>query len=313
MTLALAALSHAPSFGNVDPGGSIFQEIQAAIVEVQDFVTDFNPDVVIAIGPDHFNGVLYSMMPPFAIGAQAEGIGDYGTLAGPVPVDSEAARKLHALMLEKKIDVARSEKLKIDHGLMQPMEFVFGHGFKQPFVPIFMNALGLPLTPMSRVREFGEALGQSALELNQRVLILASGGISHNPPIPRWDGAPGTMQERLIQYSPSREEREEREQKIINGIQAIADGKRSSEPLNQEWDELLLNTFRSGNMTDVDQWANDWFIAEGGSAAHEMRTWIAAFSALGMQGDYKMDVDHYWAVPTWGAGFGICAASGVGA
>lgn len=310
MTLAVAALSHAPSFGNVDPGGTIFAEINGAIVEVQKFVEEFDPELVVVLGPDHFNGVLYSMMPPFAIGAQAEGVGDYGTSAGPLSVDSEAARKLHALILEQGIDIARSEALKVDHGVMQPMEFVFGHGFNRPFVPIFVNALGLPLTPMSRVREFGEALGRAILEMDQRVLVMASGGISHNPPIPRWDGAPGTMQERLIQYSPSREEREEREQKIITGIQAIADGKRSSEPLNEEWDELLLNTFRSGDLTQVDAWANDWFIAEGGSAAHEMRTWIAAFSALSVAGDYQMDVDHYWPVPTWGAGFGICAASG---
>lgn len=309
MSLAVAALSHAPSFGNVDPGGTIFQEINDAIGEVQEFVKNFDPEVVVVLGPDHFNGVLYSMMPPFAVGAQAEAIGDYGTKSGPMPVDSEVARQLHSLILEQGIDIARSESLKIDHGVMQPMEFVFGHGFDRPFVPIFVNALGLPLTPMQRVREFGEALGRAATALDKRVLIMASGGISHNPPIPRWDGAPGTMQERLVQYSPSREEREEREQKIIRGIQAIADGKASSEPLNQEWDELLLETFRSGNLTDVDKWANDWFIAEGGSAAHEMRTWIAAFSALSTAGEYQMDVDHYWPVPTWGAGFGISAAS----
>ena len=311
MTLALAALSHAPSFGNVDPGGDTFAQIQGAIGDVQEFVKDFDPELVVVLGPDHFNGVLYSMMPPFAIGAQAEGVGDYGTKAGPLSVDSESARRLHALVLEQGIDVARSEALKVDHGVMQPMEFVFGHGFELPFVPIFVNSLGLPLTPMRRIREFGEALGRAAQEPDKRVLLMASGGISHNPPIPRWDGAPGTLQERLIQYSPSREEREEREQKIIRGIQAIADGKASSEPLNQEWDELLLDTFRSGDMTAVDQWANDWFIAEGGSAAHEMRTWIAAFSALSVQGEYQMDVDRYWPVPTWGAGFGICAARGV--
>lgn len=311
MTLTVAALSHAPSYGNVDPGGTTFEEIESAVGEVRAFVEQVDPEVVVILGPDHFNGVLYSMMPPFAVGAQAEGVGDYGTKAGPLPVDSEAARRLHALILEQGIDLARSEALKVDHGVMQPMEFVFGHGFDRPFVPIFVNALGLPLTPMSRVREFGEALGRAALELDKRVLIMASGGISHNPPIPRWDGAPGTLQERLIEYSPSREERAAREQKIITGIQAIADGRRPSDPLNQEWDELLLDTFRSGDLTKVDAWANDWFVAEGGSAAHEMRTWIAAFSALSAQGEYKMDIDHYWAVPTWGAGFGIVAASGV--
>ncbi|MFC5502507.1 3-carboxyethylcatechol 2,3-dioxygenase [Lysinimonas soli] len=308
MTLAVAALSHAPSFGNVDPGGSTFAEIQSAIGEVQAFVADYRPDVVVVFGPDHFNGQLYSLITPWAVGAVAEGVGDYGTTEGPLPVDSETARALHALVLEQGIDIGRSERMRVDHGVVQPLDFVFGHNFTQPIVPVFVNSLGLPLTPMYRVRELGEAFGRAAQQLDKRVLFLASGGISHNPPIPRWDGAPGTLQERLIQYAPTREERQERERKIITGIQAIADGKAPTDPLNEEWDELLLGVFRSGDLTQVDAWANDWFIAEGGSAAHEMRSWIAAYAALSTAGPYHFAVDHYWAVKTWGAGFGIQAA-----
>lgn len=308
MTLAVAALSHAPSFGNVDPGGTTFADINAAIEEVKSFVKAFDPEVVVVFGPDHFNGQLYSHISPWVVGAQAEGVGDYGTTAGPIPVDSEAARALHALVLEQGIEIARSERMRVDHGVLQPTEFVFGQPFTQPIVPVFVNSIGLPLTPMHRVRQMGEAFGKAALELDKRTLFVASGGISHSPPIPRWDGAPGTLQERLISYAPTREERAEREQKIITGIQAIADGKAPSDPLNQEWDELLLATFRSGDLSAVDAWANDWFIAEGGSAAHEMRSWIAAYSALSAAGGYQMTVDHYWPVETWGAGFGIQAA-----
>lgn len=311
MPLAVVAMSHAPSFGNVDPGGSTQAEIDAAIVEVQQFTSAFDPEVVVVLGPDHFNGQLYSLITPWVIGAQAEGVGDYGTTEGPVPVDAEFARALHAAVLEQGIEVGRSEKMVIDHGILQPVDFIFGTPLSQPIVPVFINSLGMPLTPMERVRLFGEALGRAAAETGKRVLFLASGGISHSPPIPRWDGAPGTLQERLISYAPTREERLERERRIVEGIQAIAEGKKSSEPLNEEWDTLLLDVFRSGDLTQVDVWANDWFLAEGGSAAHEMRCWIAAYAALSVAGKYRMEVDHYWAVPTWGAGFGIQAASSV--
>lgn len=310
MSLAVVAMSHAPSFGNVDPGGSIKSEIDSAIVEVQDFVKKFDPEVVVVLGPDHFNGQLYSLITPWVIGAKAEGVGDYGTTLGEVPVDADFARALHGAVLEQGIEVGRSEKMVIDHGILQPVDFIFGTPLSQAIVPIFVNALGFPLTPMQRVRAFGEALGKAAAETGKRVLFLASGGISHSPPIPRWDGAPGTLQERLISYAPSREERLERERKIVTGIQAIADGKAPSDPLNEEWDTLVLDVFRSGDLTQVDAWANDWFLAEGGSAAHEMRTWIAAYSALSTAGDYEMSVDHYWPVETWGAGFGIQAAIG---
>ena len=308
MTLAVAALSHAPSYGNVDPGGSTFDEINQAIIDVRAFVEGFDPEVVVVFGPDHFNGQLYSLMCPWVIGAQAEGVGDYDTTGGPIPVDAEVARQLHSAVLEQGVDIARSERMTVDHGIMQPVDFVFGQPLTRPIVPVFVNAVGFPLAPMRRVRELGEAFGKAAQSLDKRVLLMASGGISHSPPIPRWEGAPGTLQERLIAYAPTREERAERERMIVAGIQAIADGKAPSDPLNKEWDELVLGVLRSGDLAEVDDWANDWFLAEGGSAAHEMRTWIAAYAALGTAGRHEMVVDRYWPVETWGAGFAIQAA-----
>ena len=308
MTLAVAALSHAPSYENVDPGGGVREEIDAAIGEVRDFVAEYDPDVVVVFGPDHFNGQLYSLITPWAVGAQASGVGDYGTTEGPLPVDSDTARELHRLVLEQGIDIGRSERMTVDHGVVQPLDFVFGKAFTQPIVPVFVNSVGIPLTPMSRVRLMGEAFGRAAQQLDQRVLFLASGGISHNPPIPRWEGAPGTLQERLIAYAPTPEERYEREQNIIVAIQAVADGRAPSDPLNEEWDTLVLDTFRSGDLSPVDAWRNDWFIAEGGSAAHEMRSWIAAYAALSTAGEYRFAVDRYWPVQGWASGFAVQAA-----
>ena len=308
MSLAVAALSHAPSFGNVDPGGTTFAEINTAIEDVKTFVGEFDPEVVVVFGPDHFNGQLYSNISPWVVGAQAEGIGDYGTTEGPIPVDSEVARELHARVLEQGIEIGRSERMKVDHGVMQPVNFLFGMELSRPIVPVFVNSLAVPLTPMDRVREMGEAFGRAAQALDKRVLFVASGGISHDPPIPRWEGAPGTLQERLIDYAPTREERMARETMIVTSIQKIADGGGSSDPLNEEWDGLLLDTFRSGDLSPVDAWDNGWFLAEGGSAAHEMRSWIAAYAALSTAGAYEFPVDRYWAVKSWAAGFAIQAA-----
>lgn len=311
MSLAVAALSHAPSFGNVDPGGTTLAEIMASIQEVRTFIEHFAPEVVVVFGPDHFNGQLYSSIAPWVIGAQAEGVGDYGTTEGVINVDGETARRLHAAVLDQGIDIARSERMMVDHGVMQPVDFLLGKRHTPPIVPVFVNAIAFPLTPMKRVREMGEAFGKAALQLGKRVLFIASGGISHSPPIPRWEGAPPELKARLVSYAPTREERRMREQAIVDAIQRIADGKGSGATLNEAWDTLLLDTFRSGDLSPVDTWDNEQFVIDGGSAAHEMRSWIAAYAALSTAGKYKLPVDRYWAVRRWGAGFAVqagCAA-----
>lgn len=308
MSLAVVAMSHAPSFGNVDPGGTIFQDINASIDEVREFVEDFNPDITIALGPDHFNGVMYEMMPPFCVGAQASGVGDWGTTAGPLPVDSDTARELHRLILAEGIDIARSEKLKVDHGTLQPLEFIYGEEFKNSFIPIFVNSVGLPLTPMNRVRLLGEALGRAAISLNKKVLLFASGGLSHNPPIPVWDDAPEKVREKLVHSNMTPEQRGAKESRMLKNIQKFADGEAPDQPLNADWDNEVLDVLRSGELGAVDNWTNEWFHNEGGSGAHEVRTWIAAFSALATAGPYEFVVDGYWPVETWGAGFGVVAA-----
>ncbi|HEY4536623.1 MAG TPA: 3-carboxyethylcatechol 2,3-dioxygenase [Enteractinococcus sp.] len=313
MSLAVVAMSHAPSFGNVDPGGTIFEEINESIDQVRTFVEDFKPDITIALGPDHFNGVMYEMMPPFCVGAQASGVGDWGTTAGPLPVDSEVARELHRLILEDGIDIARSEKLQVDHGVLQPLEFVYGEDFKESFVPIFVNSVGLPLTPMNRVRLLGESLGRAAQAMGKKVLLFASGGLSHNPPIPVWDSAPEDVRENLVTLNMTPEQREAKETRMLANIQKFADGEAKAQPLNEEWDTTVLQVLRDGNLSEVDHWTNEWFHTEGGSGAHEVRTWVAAFSALATAGPYEFVVDGYWPVETWGAGFGVVAASTVGA
>lgn len=309
MQLAVAALSHAPSFGNVDPGGTTLDEIKACIQEVRAFIEHFDPEAIVVFGPDHLNGQLYSNIAPWVIGAQAEGVGDYGTTEGHINVDGETARQLHAAVLAQGIDIARSERMTVDHGVMQPVDFLLGRDNTRPIIPVFVNAIAHPLPPMKRVREMGEAFGKAALQLGKRVLFIASGGISHSPPIPRWESAPAEVKARLVTYAPTREERGAREKAIVDGIQKIADGKAPSLPLNEAWDTLLLDTFRSGDLSPVDSWDNEQFIIDGGSAAHEMRSWIAAYAALSMSGKYKLPVDRYWAVKTWGAGFAVQAGS----
>ena len=64
MTLALVTMSHSPLLELVDPPAEVKAEVEAAFEEARAFVKDYDPDLVINIGPDHYNGFFYDIMPP---------------------------------------------------------------------------------------------------------------------------------------------------------------------------------------------------------------------------------------------------------
>lgn len=317
MEFAVAAMSHAPTFGRVDPGGTIFEEINDAIERVRKFAAEFDPEVIVSFGPDHFNGVLYEMMPSFAIGAQAEGVGDWGTRRGPLPVDSATARALHAAVLAQGIDVPRSERLKVDHGMLQTIEFIFGSDLPRPFVPVFVNCVGKPLGPMRRIRLFGEAIGVTAATLGKRVLFTASGGLSHDPPVADFETAPPAVRERITHADVTPEQVAEREATIMAAAIQQARGEGGFKQVNEAWDREILRVLASGDLAPADRWTNEWMTGNGGSGAQEVRSWLAAFAALSAAsssagGSYATVEENYWASGPWGAGFGIVTAKGTG-
>lgn len=309
MTLALCALSHSPLFGINDPGPETLGGVTAALDAMRSFVRDFDPGITIVFGPDHYNGVFYDMMPAFCIGSGASSVGDWGTEPGPLPVDRAAARRLTRAVLDAGVDVAQSERLHVDHGITQPLEFLFGKGSTRPVIPVFVNAVGLPLGPVQRVRLLGEAIGREVGSWDQRVLVIASGGLSHDPPVPRLEGAPPEVVARLIDgRNPSPEARAERQRRVIQAGKAHAQGDGSFQQINPEFDALVLDTLASGRLADADGWTNDWIQRSGGHSGHEIRAWLAAFAALSARGSYRVTHRWYWPVKEWMTGFGMMTA-----
>ena len=88
-------------------------------------------------------------MPPFCIGYAAESIGDYGSQAGRLDVPEDLARALAEAVIGDGIDLAVSLDMQVDHGAVQPMEIVYGDITAKPFVPIFINSVAPPFTPVA--------------------------------------------------------------------------------------------------------------------------------------------------------------------
>jgi 2,3-dihydroxyphenylpropionate 1,2-dioxygenase len=309
MPLALATTSHSPLMGVNQPVPEVVVAVDAALDQVRATIRDFDPELVVIFAPDHYNGVFYDLLPPFCIGAAATACGDYGTRGGPLDVDRDAAHLLTESVLASGVDVAMSERMTVDHGFAQPLELLLGSTTAKPVVPIFINCVAEPLCPVSRIRLLGEAVGRAALALDRRVLLVGSGGLSHDPPVPRLAEAPPEVVERLVAgRDPSREQRAEREQRVIAAGRGFALGTTTLQPLNPGWDRQVMQLLAEGRLQEIDGWSNAGFVEQGGHSAHEVRNWIAAYAALSAAGDYEVTTSFYRAIPEWIAGFGITAA-----
>ncbi|WP_234195670.1 3-carboxyethylcatechol 2,3-dioxygenase [Pseudacidovorax sp. NFM-22] len=309
MTVALCALSHSPLYGIAEPAAGVLAEVDAGLRHLQAFARAFDPEVTVVFGPDHFNGVFYDMMPAFCIGRAATAVGDWGTREGPLAVDRAAASRLTQAVLDSGIDIAQSERLVIDHGIAQPMEFLFGKGFMQPLVPVFINAVGLPLGPMQRVRLLGEAVGREVARWNRRVLLVASGGLSHDPPVPRLADATADVAARLIDgRNPTPEARALRQQRVIEAGRTHAQGHGHYQEVNPAFDRKVLDLLSTGALEAFDVWRNEQIETEGGHSGHEIRAWVAAFAALHAIGPYRMTHRGYWPVREWMTGFALACA-----
>lgn len=302
-------MSHSPLLNLAGPSRDLLDEIDTALADARQFVADYDPELVVVFSPDHYNGFFYRTMPPFCIGTAAQGVGDYGTHAGPLDVPADLAIDCARAVLESGIDVAISASMDVDHGTVQPLQKLFGVATARPVIPIFINSVATPLGPLRRVRALGAAVGTYLATLGKRVLIVGSGGLSHDPPVPTLASAPAAALERIVHGAPmTPEQRQARQVAVMEAAQAFALGDSPLQPLNPDWDAAFLEVIDTNRLAEVDGWSNGWIEREAGHSAHEIRTWVAAFGALAAHGPYRTGHRFYRAAPDLIAGFAVRTA-----
>lgn len=311
MPTALLAMSHSPLLDYADLPPDVAVELEAAIGEARRFVHDFDPDLIINFGPDHYNGFYYRLMPPFCIGYAAQSIGDYETKAGRLDVPESIARGIAEAAIADGIDVAISLDMEVDHGAVQPMEILYGDAAAKPLVPIFINSVAPPFTPLKRIRLLGEAIGRHLATLDQKVLVIASGGLSHDPPVPRLVTATADQRRLLLgQDVPlPPEARLARQRRVIQAGIDFAAGTSTMQDLAPEWDRELMRILASGDLTPIDDWSPEEMTRIAGNSSHEVRTWIAAYAAFGAVGSYTVQYSYYRPIKELIAGFGLTTAT----
>lgn len=310
MSVALLCMSHSPLLEFATPPAEVKAAVNGAFAEARRFVADFNPTLIVSFAPDHYNGFFYELMPPFCVGYAAEGVGDYDSQAGPLDVPEDLAEQLAQYVLDQDIDMAISRHMMIDHGAVQPLEILFGDTAAKRVIPVFVNGVARPFTSMRRIRMMGAAVGDFLNGLvDERVLIIGSGGLSHDPPVPQWALATAQQRSGLMRRGePSLQAKAARQQRVIDAARDFAAGTASIMELNPTWDRAFMTSLASGALEELDSLDPAEMAAVAGNSAHEVRTWVAAFSALRACGDYVVESQFYRPIPEYIAGFGVMMA-----
>jgi 2,3-dihydroxyphenylpropionate 1,2-dioxygenase len=272
-------------------------------------VADYDPELVVIFGPDHFKGFFYDMLPSFTVGVRATAIGDYDIGAGDFAVPEGLALDCVDAVRAADVDVAVSYRMQADHGFAQLIVLLAGAVDRYPTLPIHINCAGPPLPSFRRVRTLGASVGNWAAGLGRRVLILGSGGLSHDPPIPSIDTAPPPVAEMLIAgRNPPIEARRAREEANFEAARKLAQGEGARLELNPDWDRSFMASMAAGDLDALDGLTDASLTRIAGCGGHEVRTWVAAYAAADAAGARRHRRLYYNDIPQWNAGMGIAAA-----
>lgn len=308
MTVRLICASHTPLMDHVETDADVDAAVRAQFATLADEVAEYDPTLVVMFAPDHFKGFFYDMLPPFTVGIRATAIGDYDIGSGDFDVPEDHALRCISACHDQDVDVAMSYRMQADHGFAQLLMLLGGAVDRWPVLPIHINCAGTPLPPMRRVRRLGQAVGEWAKSLDERVLFLGSGGLSHDPPIPTLATAGPDVAEKLIAgRNPPMEARRARERQNFEAARALARGEGGGNtlPLNPDWDQAFMRDLTEGRLDTLDGMSEADLTGIAGCGGHEVRTWVAAYAALSASGPYTSDILFYHDISAWNAGMGI--------
>lgn len=303
---ACLGLSHTPLLGLNPIAPAIEREVRDALASVRAAALDWRPDRIVVFGPDHYNGFFNELMPPFCLGASAEAVGDYGTPAGKLNVPSDEVLALTDWLMDRDFDIALSRRMRVDHGFAQALEVIWGGLDTPPVLPIFVNSVAPPgIARARRCLALGRAIGAWLDRMPGRTLVIGSGGLSHEPPVPTLSHPDAAVRERITVRSPSTPaERDARTRRVMAAGMALANGDPSMKPLAPDWDARWMRAIEDGDLDALARTDEASIAQQAGLSAHESKTWLAARAALPEGCRTRVLTRYYRAIPEYIAGFG---------
>lgn len=308
MPLSMICCSHSPLLlGALEPADraardGFFDSIKAAGA----WLRSRDPELLVVFGPDHFTGLFYDMMPAFCIGAAAAGSRDWDLEPGDLNVPGGIALDCHKFLRDAGFDPAISYRLTVDHGTTIPLYELVGSLDAYPVLPIVVNCVAITRPSFKRIREFGAAVGRFLSGLNKRVVVIGSGGLSHDPPTPRLDlGKPEVVARLVDRHVATKQDFDARQTRVVAAARAMVAGGGPCLPPSEQWDKAFLDRLQRQDLAAFDAYTDETLDREAGFGGHEVRTWVAAAAAMQAAGPFAVTLDYYRIIPEWITGMAV--------
>ncbi|MBO9650521.1 MAG: protocatechuate 3,4-dioxygenase [Variovorax sp.] len=155
---------------------------------IHDWLATARPDVVVMFYNDHGLNFFLDKMPTFAVGAAAQYTSadeGWGIPTQPsVQGCPDLSWQLVNTLVEREFDIVSCQEMLVDHACTLPLKLLWpqaGNDWPVRIVPVCINTVQFPLPKASRAYALGKAVGEAvaAWGSDQRVLMVASGGLSH--------------------------------------------------------------------------------------------------------------------------------------
>lgn len=181
-----AAASHAPGITAWPEAPPPEQRatVHGAFAHMRDELRAADVDALIVLTSEHWANFFLDHIGAFCVG-RGEGF------AGPiepwlnvpktiVPGAPDLATSIIEAAYANGVEPSYAHELEFDHGTMVPLHFLTPE-MNVPVVPIIFNTLAFPQPTAKRCFTFGEIIGNVARASSQRIGIIATGGMSHDP------------------------------------------------------------------------------------------------------------------------------------
>jgi aromatic ring-opening dioxygenase catalytic subunit (LigB family) len=187
-TLAgVVAASHIPRMANAPdaPGTLIRDEVKMAYRALGNAMHALRPTLLVIVAPDHFQNFFIDNMPAVCVGCGEthRGPAEPWIENPPQEIPGDAAFGIHLVQSAYRagFDPSFSHQLRLDHGYVLPLRAA-DFSLTIPIVPIVVNAVQAPMPTAERLFAWGGLLADSiaSFDRDERILVIASGGLSHS-------------------------------------------------------------------------------------------------------------------------------------